>query len=295
MSKDSIEEYRGLPGAASLEAGRAVHASPEEALEKARLAALDGDLLHPRMWDSWKGAPDEVFEEALKMISPAEIKRLEVANGQWGGNWAAVFDSPEKLRALAALGLDPSRPACKARGGELEAAVYSCLAGSVANLAAMADAGFKPPGRLARETGIAMDELRPTTPLQALAVSSLMDLKIRALGAETFKKAIAWLCSEGVGIGERNALGEDALKLAIRRGEAALAELLIAMGARAEEKNERGQSALEALRETVGEMPEGTQKAWLLGLEPRILSIIEAVELERGPEAAASARGRVRV
>lgn len=245
--------------------------SPEQAERWALKAAAHGDLLHPDTWESWALARQESFERALKAITPAELKKLEVAVNESGQSWAVAFSgSSKKLRALAGLGLDYGLKICgrECEGApwrRVDAATLCCLYGWSDSLMAMREAGFNPPGRLDARAQIAWgpegDEI---TPLQALASVSL-DRPPR------LREAMEWLCSDGIGVSETDGEGEDALKFALRASNAQGAIALLDLGARVEDKNAKGQDAFDVLKQEIARLESVGWGAGDLGaLAPRM-------------------------
>lgn len=232
----------------------------------AKQAAKQGDLFHVELWKMWQEADDELFEQATRLLSSKELVPLTVANDPLGRNWVAHFyESPQKLRALAARGLDPSAPFCGYPGhGQASAALIFCRAGMIRALASMAEAGFEPPA--AAEGG-------------ARLLASGVD-PVDLQSARDNEKALRWLCSDASSLDGVNEAGDDALKLAIKKGAAPIASLLLELGSDALARNHAGQDALDVLEQELGRSWGGNPKAALESLAPRLRAAREGIEIE---------------
>lgn len=286
----------GEAARAAAEAGSKEKEGKARALKAMRSAAAEGDLLHPRLWDTWAFVEDGLFERAAAMLSVEELKKLGSATDISGRGWPAGFNTARKLRALAARGLDPSAPICDTAGGKADAATQCCWSGEIGPLARMAEAGFAPPGEISKEAAEARSpELEPHTPLQLLAMSFLVDVKISAGGGEKIKRVISWLSSDGLGVESVNGNGDDALKLALRSHAPRMAQALLDCGARPEDKNKRGQSALDMLEEELAGAEAAAQAGFseverMRALRGQMLAAMEAKELAAISASASPAR-----
>lgn len=204
----------------------------------------------------------------------------------YGGNWAVTLaESPNKLRLAIQRGLNPSARGCELESHPVEPAFYCAWNGRVGSLIELMDAGVKPPRRVSGlEDGLQGEPESPETALQALALSLMADWHLE--GHARAPQMLSWLCSGGLEASERNAKGEDALKMAIRRRAVKLAAMLLDAGARPEDRNGRGRSAFDELDEAVAieraEAPTGEEAlAKFAALRAKMTAEREAMEIER--------------
>lgn len=258
---ERYEESAGRWGRAAAELAREPDALGF-ALLMSEAAALGeaGELMHPELWGDWRAARDENFEIAASALSERELEKLEGARDPYGGNWAVAFGaSPEKLRALAKRGLDPAKASCEVDGAmirfgwqrlpRVEAAFYCCFKGQMEQLRGLREAGFAPPGAvrgLFNPPG-AGEALGLTTGLIALGMLTGPDAAMS--DPVQARLTLAWLASAEPGVRFEDEHGEDALKKAIRRGAARLAEALLDLGADPEARSAQDQDAFELFEE----------------------------------------------
>lgn len=230
-------------------AGAARQGHVEKCLRLCSLAAAEGDLMHPSGWDSWAFSSDELFEQAVALISDREIPSLLVARTQnstqercragWG--CLEVFAiSPVKLRALALRGVDlAGSPA------ELPAALRLARARDVEGLAGLMSLGILPPRELdARWVEALGAQTLGRSSLLVLAGSMSWDIEPEQ--QELTAQVARWL-AEGCSIHARDAKGRDALKIALSKGHAHAVQALLMAGSSPKLRDAKGREALEFL------------------------------------------------
>lgn len=271
-------------------------ADGELSWERVEKAAKLGDLFHPGGWKEWAGASDALFERACALLTPAELERLATAKGFYGSNWTVAFsESPAKLRSLMGRGLDPSVKSCVIDGVKVEGAFYAAWNGRMRALEGMMEAGFEPPGReWEMEDGLGEEAIPVETALQALSLSLMADSTVEP--RERSMRVMGWLGSDGLGPREKNAKGDDALKMALgARSAPALAEMLLELGADPYDENEAGESAFDAFeRGMAAARREGSEAKWV-AVGERLGALREREALDRASGAAERGPGPRRV
>lgn len=207
-------------------------------------AAKRGDLMHPKLWESWVRGSDEAFERVVELLSEAELSKLRRHSDPTGGNWAlAFYSSPGKLAALIGRGLDINDASCKRSELAVSAAELCCMAGWAGALYELMLAGAQAPERVPLSIKGGRHTLGAPA-LCALAGTAQMEGDLKRM-----RVVAMWLSAKGEGLRQRDMEGDDALKTAMRADKAEMAELLMDLGSRLDDKNARGQSAFEVYEE----------------------------------------------
>ena len=259
------------------------------AMKKAALAAADLELMHPKTWESWAEAKNEIFVQALSKILPEELKILNAQKNRHGLSCFAFFSfQPAKAAALLAAGVDPAA-GCELYGVACTAVERTALMGDFARLAGMMDAGAPPSYELSSELAKRVAEhcrSGPKTTVQALAENSLHGTgpaggrwawSASGLGQRA-NEVIKWL-ADGSRLDKRNALGLDALKIAIAAGNFPFAKALLEAGASPLSKDAKGQDALGYLH-MLAKSGVGTVHPGMEELRARLLAHAELRDLD---------------
>lgn len=262
-------------GAARAAAAAAQAGDDESALAYARRAVQEGgELFHPDLWVPWARASDEAFEKAVALASVSEGAALGAAQDAAGVRWALRFGlSARKLRALRGLGLGPQWPDENFLEAAYQAGREFCEQGQISGLAALAEAGFPPPGSLGEE-----DEEGPWEPFHALAQSSgWWRFK---WPEERLRAALSWISESEGALGAEDESGDDALKMALCARLPQLPEALLDAGADPWTKNKKQETAFDFFETALARDQAARRGAGVASVEPRMRALKEAGEIE---------------
>lgn len=248
----------------------AIRGESESALKEAEAAGREeGEIFHPSVWEHWSRSEDALFERAIVLATPEEIKRVSAGRSDDGRDWVAVFSkSARKLKALLGAGArwDPLSPGCDQGRGVMDAASQCAETGDILNLWSMAEAGLNCPSSMG-----------------LMAWSGGWGCGDESLDRERVIQVALWMMEGGARLDERDEAGDDALKRALKTWQWRLCEALLDLGARPEDKNDAGQDAWGELALARREAMGKARAPEFAALSARLGALSEARKLAKTP------------